>query len=72
MRVVAEFLAHFGVGVLACCAGCFAALHDEFEALVQLVFDLFAVLEVFLWVVLEELQLLFAVCCVSAEARWLW
>ena len=71
MRVGLEFLAHIGVGVFACCAGCFAAFHDEAEALVELVFDLLAVFEVFLWVVLEELQLLVAVCCASVAARWL-
>jgi hypothetical protein len=67
-RVVVEFVAHFCGGVVAGGACCFGAFHDEFEALVELVFDLFAVLEVFLWVVLEELELFFAVCCVLARA----
>lgn len=61
MRVVVELLAHLLVGILARNAGGFAALHDEFEALVELVFDLFAVFEVFLWVVLEESELFFTV-----------
>ena len=60
-RVVVEFLAHLCVGVFACDAGCFTALHDELEALVELVFDLFAVFEVLLWVVLEKLELFFAI-----------
>tara|TARA_R110002003_G_scaffold1156_5_gene22518 strand:- start:4228 stop:4638 length:411 start_codon:yes stop_codon:yes gene_type:complete len=44
--VVVEFFAHFGVGVFTGEPGFGATFDDEFEALVEFVFDLFAVFEI--------------------------
>jgi len=52
VRVGVELALHLGEGELAGFVGFAAAFDDEFEALVELVFDLFAVFEVFLRVVL--------------------
>lgn len=51
-RVVVQFSAHFRLGILAGGARFFAAFYDEFEALVQLVLNLFAILEVLFGIVL--------------------
>lgn len=51
-RIMVQFCAHLAIGVASCCAGFLAALEDEFEALVQLIFNLFAVLEVLFRVLL--------------------
>ena len=59
--VVIEFLPHLLIGVLARNTSLVTAFHDELEALVEFVFDLFAVLEVLLWVVLKEFELFVAV-----------
>lgn len=59
--VIVELLAHFAVGVFTCETGFLAAFEDEFEALVELVFNLFTVFEVFLGILFEELELLIAV-----------
>jgi hypothetical protein len=65
-RIVVKFLSHLSVGIIASHASLIAALDDELEALIQLVFDLFAVLEIFLGVLLEKFELLVAVYEVSA------
>jgi hypothetical protein len=61
-RVIVELTAHLGICILACELGFLAAFDDELEALVELVLDLFAVFEILLGVLLEELDLLVAVC----------
>lgn len=53
--VVLEFALHFSEGVVSGFFGRLRAFDDEFEALVQLIFDLFAVFKVFLWVFVEEI-----------------
>jgi hypothetical protein len=53
--VVLQFCAHLVVGVFAGFGGFFAAFDYEFETLIELVFDLFAVFEVLLRVLLEKL-----------------
>lgn len=60
-RVVVEFFAHLCFCVFACDTSGLAAFHDEFEALVEFIFDLFAIFEVLRWVVLKEFELFFAV-----------
>lgn len=57
-----EFGAHFLVCVGTGGGSLGGAFNDEFEALIEFVFDLFAVFEVFLGVVFEEVELFFAVC----------
>ena len=52
VRVGVELALHLGEGEFSGLIGFGAAFDDEFEALVELIFDLFAVFEVFLRVVL--------------------
>ena len=59
--VVVELGSHFLGSVFACEVGFFTALDDEFEALVQLILDLFAILEVLLGVFGKVPELLFTV-----------
>lgn len=59
--VVVEFLAHVAVGVFACQTRLVASFNDELEALIEFVLDLFPILEVFLRIVFQELQLFVAV-----------
>ena len=61
-----EFVAHFGVCVFPCETGFFAAFDDEFEALVEFVFDLLAVLQVFLGIFFKVFELFFTICNMSA------
>jgi hypothetical protein len=65
--IVVKFLSHVTVGIIASHASLIAAFDDELEALIQLVFDLFAILEIFLGVLLEKCELLVAVCEVLAR-----
>ena len=59
--IVLQFATHLFVAEFA--GGfCFGrAFDDEFEALVEFVFDLLAVLEVSLWIVAEEIELFLGV-----------
>jgi hypothetical protein len=65
--IIVELATHFGICVFACKTSFLAALDDELEALVELVLDLFAVLEVFLWILFEVFELFFAVCDLSVS-----
>jgi hypothetical protein len=65
-RIVIKFLSHLSVGIIASHASLITAFDDELEALIQLVFDLFAILEIFFGVLLEKFELLVAVCEMSA------
>jgi hypothetical protein len=60
-RMVVELLPHFSVGIIASYPSLFASFDDKLETLIELVFDLFAVFEIFLWILLEELKLFVAV-----------
>jgi hypothetical protein len=55
--VVPEFAPHFVVTELTGCLGFGRPFNYELETLVQLVFNLFAVLQVFRWIVAEEVEL---------------
>lgn len=46
---------------LASISGFLRAFDDEFETLVEFVFDLFAVFQIGFWVLLQELELFFTV-----------
>lgn len=60
-RVIFEGAGHLLMAEFSCCCGLSRAFDYEAEALVEFVFDLFAVFEVFLWVFSEELELFICV-----------
>lgn len=60
-----ELVAHLGVCVFACETSFFATFDDELEALVEFVFDLFAVLQVFPGIFFEVFELFLAICKTS-------
>lgn len=55
--VVVEFTGHLFVGEFACFGGFLGAFDNEFEALVEFIFDLFSIFEVLLRVLLQILEL---------------
>lgn len=57
-RIVVELLAHVVVCIVAGHPCLVASFYDKLETLVEFIFDLFSVLEVFLRILLEKLQLL--------------
>ncbi len=60
---------HLFKGELASLYGFFAAFDDEFEALVKLVFNLFAVLKILVWALLKKLALLLVICSGNREPK---
>jgi hypothetical protein len=66
--IVVQLLAHFAFCIVASHSSLVAAFDDELEALIEFVLNLFAVLEVFLWVLLEKLQLLVTIYLMSEPA----
>lgn len=60
-RVMIELVTHFGVCVFTCETSFLTAFDDEFEALVEFVLNLFAILQVLLGIFFEVFELFLAV-----------
>ena len=71
-RVMVELVAHFGVCVFACETGFLTAFDDEFEALVEFVLNLFAILQVLLGIFFEVFELFLAVYGTSVLSFTSW